>query len=62
VAGFLGPVVPLLGVELIPLGLLLIAQDVPPLREPVAEMTLWLERQWVRLRRWRQQRRHSSSR
>lgn len=58
-AGFLGSVVPLLGVEFIPVGLLLIAQDVPPLREPVAEMTLWLERQWVRLRCWRQQRRRS---
>jgi hypothetical protein len=62
VAGLLGPLVPFLGVELIPVGLLLIAQDVPPLREPVAEMTLWLERQWVRLRRWRQQRRRSASR
>ena len=61
VAGLLGPVVPLLGVEFIPIGLLLIAQDVPPLREPVAEMTLWLERQWVRLRTWRQQRRRSRS-
>jgi hypothetical protein len=58
VAGVLGPFVPVLGVELIPVGLLLIAQDIPPLREPVAEMTLWLERQWVRLRcRW--QHRHS---
>jgi hypothetical protein len=57
VAGVLGPLLPVLGVELIPIGLLLIAQDVPPLREPVAEMTLWLERQWVRLRHWRQQKR-----
>jgi hypothetical protein len=56
-AGFLGPVIPVLGLELIPVGLLLIAQDVPPLREPVAEMTLWLERQWVKLRRrWRDRR------
>ena len=62
VAGLLGPLLPFLGVELIPVGLLLIAQDVPPLREPVAEMTLWLERQWVRLRQWRQQRRRSASR
>jgi hypothetical protein len=54
VAGLLGPVLPLLGIELLPIGLLLIAQDFPPLRQPVAEMTLWLERQWVRLRcRWR---------
>ena len=62
VAGLLGPLVPFLGVQLIPVGLLLIAQDVPPLREPVAEMTLWLELQWVRVRRWRQQRRRSTSR
>jgi hypothetical protein len=61
VAGVLGPLLPLLGVELIPVGLLLIAQDVPPLREPVAEMTRWLERQWVHLRRWRQQKRRSTS-
>jgi hypothetical protein len=60
VAGVLGPLLPVLGVELIPIGLLLIAQDVPPLREPVAQMTLWLERQWVRLRRWRQQKRRSA--
>jgi hypothetical protein len=59
-AGLLGPVVPLLGVEFIPIGLLLIAQDVPPLREPVADMTLWLERQWVRLRCWRQHKRRST--
>lgn len=57
-AGFIGPVLPVVGIELIPVGLLLIAQDVPPLREPVARMTLWLEHKWVRLRcRWRQ--RHS---
>jgi membrane-bound ClpP family serine protease len=58
VAGLLGPFVPVLGIELIPIGLLLIAQDFPPLREPVARMTLWLERQWVQLRaRW--QHRHT---
>lgn len=62
VAGLLGPVVPLLGVQLIPVGLLLIAQDVPPLREPVAEMTLWQVRQWIRRRSRRQQRRGATSR
>lgn len=56
VGGLLGPVVPVLGIEFIPIGLLLIAQDFPPLREPVAQMTLWLERQWVRLRARRQHR------
>jgi hypothetical protein len=60
VVSLLGPVVPVLGIEFLPLGLLLIAQDVPPLRKPVAEMTLWLERQWVRLRtRWRRRHQHS---
>lgn len=61
VAGLLGPLLPFFGVQFIPVGLLLIAQDVPPLREPVAEMTLWLERQWVRLRLWRQQQRRSTA-
>ncbi|HEY0826227.1 MAG TPA: hypothetical protein VGD76_20740 [Ramlibacter sp.] len=56
-AGLMGPVVPVLGIEFIPLGLLLVAQDVPPLREPVATMTLWLERKWIALRtRWKQRR------
>jgi len=58
VTSLIGPVVPVLGIEFLPLGLLLIAQDIPPLREPVADMTLWLEHQWVRWRHHRQQRRH----
>lgn len=53
-ANLAGPLVPFLGIEFIPLGLLLIAQDFPPLRGPVATMTLWLERKWLALRRrWR---------
>jgi len=43
---------PILGFEFIPIGLLLIAQDVPFLREPVGVFTLWLERKWAALRRW----------
>ncbi|MDB5942422.1 MAG: hypothetical protein JWQ13_1988 [Ramlibacter sp.] len=58
IAGLLGPLVPVLGIELIPISLLLIAQDFPPLREPVAQMTLRLERQWVQLRA-RGQHRHT---
>jgi hypothetical protein len=55
VANLFGPIVPFLGIEFVPLGLLLVAQDIPPLRKPVAKMTLWLEHRWVRLRqRWRQ--------
>lgn len=59
--GFFG-FLPVLGFEFIPLGLLLVAQDLPFLRKPVANMTLWLEAKWVALRqRWqhRRERRHS---
>lgn len=42
---------PVVGVEFLPIGLLLIAQDVPFLRKPAALMMLWLERKWVALRR-----------
>ena len=43
---------PVLGLWLLPLGLLLIAQDVPFLRRPVGRMTLYLLERWVRLRKW----------
>ena len=56
VAGFFG-FLPVLGFEFIPLGLLLIAQDLPFLRKPVARATLWLEARWRDLKRWWQQRR-----
>jgi len=46
----LGPVVPVLGIEFVPIGLLLIAQDVPPLRKPVARATIALERKWLAFR------------
>jgi hypothetical protein len=51
VSGFFG-FLPVLGFEFIPLGLLLIAQDVPFLRKPVGKATLWLEHKWVALRTW----------
>lgn len=52
VAGGLFGFLPILGVEFIPLGLLLIAQDLPFLQKPVARLTIWLERKWVELRKW----------
>jgi hypothetical protein len=42
---------PVVGIEMLPIGLLLIAQDVPFLRRPVGRAMLWLERKWVVLRR-----------
>lgn len=44
---------PVAGIEFLPLGLLLIAQDVPFLKKPVGKFVLWLEAQWMRFRRWR---------
>ena len=51
VAGFFG-FLPVLGIEMIPVGLLLIAQDVPFLRRPVGAAMLWLVRKWRKLRHW----------
>ena len=51
---------PVVGIEFLPLGLLLLAIDVPFLRKPVARVTLWLEEKWMRLRaRWRARHRRS---
>jgi hypothetical protein len=43
---------PIIGIEFLPIGLMLIAQDVPFLRKPVARVMIWLERKWVALRQW----------
>jgi hypothetical protein len=51
---------PVLGIELLPIGLLLIAVDVPVLRRPVGLFILWLEDRWVTLRRWFRRRRKQS--
>jgi len=56
VTGFFG-FLPVVGFEFIPIGLLLIAQDLPFLRKPVARMTLWLEAKWCDLKHWWQRRR-----
>jgi hypothetical protein len=42
---------PVIGIEWLPIGLLLIAQDVPILRRPAARLMLWLENRWMALRR-----------
>jgi hypothetical protein len=49
---------PVLGVEFFPIGLMLIAQDIPFLRRPVGKLLLWLESMWRALkRRWRTRKR-----
>jgi hypothetical protein len=46
VVGFL----PVLGFWMIPLGLLLLAQDVPFLQGPILRLLTWLERKWIKWR------------
>jgi hypothetical protein len=41
---------PVVGIEWFPIGLLLIAQDVPFLRRPAARLMLWLENRWMTLK------------
>ena len=43
ILGFL----PILGLWMLPLGLLLIAQDVPFLQKPLADGLGWIERKWM---------------
>lgn len=54
--GFVG-FLPVLGFWMVPLGLLVLALDVPFLRRPVLRLITWLQRQWGRLRSWWQRRR-----
>lgn len=48
---------PVIGLELLPIGLLLIVQDVPILRGPAARLMLWLEDGWRLFKRWWRKRR-----
>ena len=43
---------PVLGIWMLPLGLLLIAYDVPILRKPVGRFTIWATRHWASFRLW----------
>jgi hypothetical protein len=42
IVGFL----PILGFWMVPLGLLVIAKDLPPLRPPMVRLLEWVERKW----------------
>lgn len=58
VAGLLS-FLPLLGLWMLPLGLLLLAQDLPFLRRPTRWMLILLERRWLR---WTRRRRRERGR
>jgi hypothetical protein len=46
IAGGIVGFLPILGFWMVPLGLVLIAQDVPFLRPPLARFLAWIERKW----------------
>lgn len=50
VVGGIFSFLPVLGIWMLPLGLLLIAYDVPFLRKPVAGFTIWAAGKWAELR------------
>lgn len=47
VLGGIFSILPVLGLWMLPLGLILIAQDIPVLEKPVAQLLGWLERKWA---------------
>ncbi|MCG6122545.1 MAG: hypothetical protein MEP57_07540 [Microvirga sp.] len=51
VGGFLA-FLPVLGLWMLPLGLMLIAYDVPVLQRPMSRFTLWGTEKWAGVRRW----------
>jgi hypothetical protein len=54
---------PVVGIEFLPVGLLLIAQDIPFLQKPVGNAMLWVVEKFRELReRWRARKRRKAAR
>jgi hypothetical protein len=51
IAGGIFSFLPVLGLWMLPLGLLLFAQDLPILQRPMARMLGWVERTWIERQR-----------
>ena len=51
VAGLLG-FLPIFGFWMVPLGLLLLAQDIPFLKRPAGRLLVWFNRTWQIWKRW----------
>ena len=47
ILGGIFSILPVLGLWMLPLGLVLFAQDVPVLQKPIAGMLGWIERKWI---------------
>src|SRR5215203_2998036 len=50
ILGGIFSILPVLGLWMLPLGLLLMAYDIPLLRKPVGHFTIWAIRKWASLR------------
>ena len=46
IVGGVFSILPILGIWMLPLGLLLLAVDLPALRPPMTRMLHWIERKW----------------
>ncbi len=53
---------PVLGIWMLPLGLLLLALDLPILQGPLNRLTLWAQRKYTNWQRKRRARRHTNGR
>ncbi|MBR1147444.1 hypothetical protein JQ567_29560 [Bradyrhizobium sp. AUGA SZCCT0431] len=51
ILGGIFSILPVLGLWMLPLGLLLFAQDVPFLQTPMAKLLGWIERKWIERQR-----------
>jgi len=47
ILGGIFSILPVLGLWMLPFGLLLFAQDVPFLQKPIAQLLGWIERKWI---------------
>ena len=61
IAGGIFSFLPVLGLWMLPLGLLLFAQDVPPLQKPMAQGLGWIERKWLERQRAKLERERAKS-
>lgn len=50
ILGAVFSILPFLGIWMLPLGLLLLAYDLPFLRKPVARFTIWATNKWISFR------------
>ena len=56
IVGSLFSFLPILGVWMLPLGLIILSQDLPCLQGPLVRSFQWIETKWERWRQWRTQR------